>query len=192
MCFFINTKVEVDPLTGSEKDASEIILLKENPKLDLLVSTLNNIPKDRKVIIWSVYTAMIKMIEHKLKAAFGDKSCISVYGDVDAFEAGNKFRDDPEIKYFIANQKKAGTGLNLQFSSYQIFCSNNYSYVQRDQAEARQDRQGQKSNMTIIDLVCSGTIDETILGIIMNKKDLAMDLSSLARMVEVDYERIAA
>lgn len=183
--FFIKTKKIVDPLTGSEKDASEVIWLDKNPKLNMLISTLNNIPSNKKVIIWSHYVAAIKLIEAKIKEAFGHDSYISVFGDCDAFAAVEKFKSDNKIKYMIANPKKAGTGLNIQFSSYQIFFSNDYSYVARDQAESRQHRKGQEESVTIIDTVCAGAIDEKILGVLMNKKDLAMDLSSLAKVAGI-------
>lgn len=183
--FFIKTKKAIDPITGSEKDASEVIWFEKNPKLSILVSTLNNIPSNKKVIIWSNFIASIKIIEAKIIEAFGKDSYVTVYGDDDAFAKVEQFKSNPKIRFFIANQTKAGTGLNIQFSNYQIFYSNNYSYIQRDQAESRQHRKGQEESVTIIDTVCSGTVDERVLGILMNKKSLAMDLSSLAKVAGI-------
>lgn len=182
--FFINTKKKIDD-SGREVDASEVIWFEENPKLNLLISIIQNIPEDKKVIIWSNYVAGVKIIEARLKKVFGEESCISIYGSDDAFDKINQFETDPKKRFLSANQKKAGTGFNIQFSSYQVFFSNDYSYICRDQAEARQHRQGQKDSVTIADVVCRDTIDETKLEILKSKKDLAMDLSSLARVAGV-------
>lgn len=180
--FFIDTKFEITP-EGKKVDKSVVHWFDENPKLSLLVSTLNDIPKDRKVIIWSHYTAGVKMVADKIKKAFGEDSYVTVFGDVNAFDMVNKFRDNPGIRFFIANQKKAGTGLNIQFSNYQIFFSNDYSYVRRQQAEDRQHRQGQKDTVTIFDLACRKTIDEDILKIVLvEKKEMDASLNSLARI----------
>jgi len=180
--FFIDTKFEITS-EGKKIDKSVVHWFDENPKLSLLVSALNDIPQDRKVIIWSHYTAGVKLIADKIKKAFGDNSYVTVYGDVNAFDMVNKFKDDPKIRFFIANQKKAGTGLNIQFSNYQIFFSNDYSYIRRQQAEDRQHRQGQKNTVTIFDLACHKTIDEEVLKIILvDKKEMDASLNSLARI----------
>lgn len=180
--FFIETKKKVND-NGSEIDVSEVHWFEENPKLNLLISTLQNIPIDKKVIIWSNWVASIKAIEKKIGAVFGADSYISVYGDTDAFECVKEFKRNNKKRFLIANQKKAGTGLNIQFSSYQIFFSNNYSFIVRDQAESRQHRQGQKEEVTIIDIVCEKTIDGEILKILKYKKEMSDDLVSLARAI---------
>jgi SNF2 family DNA or RNA helicase len=180
--FFIETKFEITP-EGKKVDKSVVHWFDENPKLNLLVSTINDIPNDRKVIIWSHYTAGVKLIADRIKKAFGPDSYVTVFGDDNAFDKVNQFRDNPKIRFFIANQKKAGTGLNIQFSNYQVFFSNDYSYVRRQQAEDRQHRQGQKDTVTIFDLACQKSIDEEILNIVLvEKKELDASLNSLARI----------
>ena len=180
--FFIDTKFEITP-EGKKIDRSTIHWFDENPKLDLLISDLNNVPRDRKVIIWSIYTAGIKAIADRLKKAFGEDSYITVFGNDDAFAKVNEFRDNPKIRFFVANQKKAGTGLNIQFSCYQKFFANDHSYVIRGQAEDRQHRKGQKDVVTITDFACRKTIDERILNIInVEKKEMDNSLNSIARV----------
>ena len=179
--FFIETKYEVTP-EGRKVDKSEAHFFDDNPKLDLLMSTIANIPADKKIIIWSNFTAAIKLIEQRLQKAYGGDSYLLVYGDVDAFEAVEKFKIDPKKRFFVANPEKAGTGLNIQFSNYQIFFSKNYSYRSRQQAEDRQHRQGQKNVVTVIDVMCDDTIDLHIQDILKDKMELDKSLNTLARV----------
>jgi SNF2 family DNA or RNA helicase len=180
--FFIETKFEITP-EGKKIDKSVVHWFDENPKLDMLISNISTIPSNRKIIIWSHFTAGIKMLVERIKKAFGEESYIAVYGDVNAFDAVNKFRDNPKIRFFIANQRKAGTGLNIQFSNYQMVFSQNHSLIQRQQFEDRQHRQGQKDTVTIMDFLCHKTIDEEILNVVtVEKKEMDNSLNSLARM----------
>jgi len=81
-----------------------------------------------------------------------------------------------------------GVGQNIQFSNYQVFFNNSYSWILRDQAEGRQHRQGQKEKVTIIDLLTKDTVDELRLEALMNKQDLALSLSQLSRVLKNSNE----
>lgn len=184
--FYINTKITVDD-NGRERNDSNTIFLKENPKLNLLIQTLNNIPQGKQVIIWSPYIPAIKLIEARLTDAFGKDCFITCYEDQDAFDQVRKFENE-KIPYIIANPTKMGVGQNIQFSHYQIFFMNSYSFVLRDQAEGRQHRKGQNEKVTVIDLVTEGTIDEIVLKALLKKKDLNISLSQLAKVLKSPSE----
>jgi SNF2 family DNA or RNA helicase len=179
--FYINTHIEIDK-DGKKIDKRNIIKIKENPKLELLVQTLNNINKDCKVIIWCNYTYGIEIIVEKLSQAFGVEKLLTCYQDQDAYDTIQKFKDN-KYRFLIVNQKKMGAGHNIQFSNYSVFVTNSYSYIERDQAEGRQYRQGQKNNVTVIDLTVTGSIDEIILKAIKNKVDLSFTLSKWASVL---------
>ena len=180
--FYINTRILIDE-NGKETKDSNIITLDENPKLSLLVQTLSNMPTDKKVIIWTNYRYSVKLISDRLEKAFGENSYLTCYGSQDAFEQIKKFREG-NSSYMIANPSKMGVGHNIQFSHYQIFFSNSHSFVERDQAESRQHRKGQKHSVTITDLVVENTIDELIIKALMIKQDLSISLSELARVLK--------
>jgi len=181
--FYINTRVAVDQKTGRQIDNSNIITLEENPKMDLLISTLNNLPQDAKVIIWTNYTHACKMIMEALSKAFGKDSYISCFGDQDAYEQVQLFRTCKQ-RFIVANPKKMGVGQNVQYSHYQAFFSNSRSFVVRDQAEGRQHRQGQKEKVTVIDLILEDTVDVLTLRALEEKQDLNLTLSQLARVIK--------
>ena len=180
--FYINTRFEIND-NGKRIAKRNVIYLDENPKLRLLINTLNNIPTNRKVIIWSNYVPGINLIKKAVGNAFGDDSYLTCYLDEDAYEQVQLFRQ-AQYKYLIANQTKMGHGHNIQFSNYQVFFCNDYSYVKRDQAEGRQHRKGQDEKVTIIDIVMRKSVDEIILKALSAKKDLSLTLSQWARVLK--------
>jgi hypothetical protein len=180
---YINTRYEVSE-SGSERNVSPIIYFESNPKMALLKQVLMNIPSDRKVIIWSQYVAVIQLIERELGKAFGSDRVMTCYGDQDAFQQVNTFRDDPSKIWMVANPSKMGVGLNIQFSSYMVFFSSDYSYVKYDQAVGRQHRQGQTDSVTVFNLAMRHSMDEVVYRSIAHKKDLNLSLSQLARIMK--------
>jgi len=181
--FYINTRVDVNQDTGSATNNSNIITLHDNPKMSLLISTLNNMPDDDQVIIWTNYTASCKHIGDALSKSFGKDSFITCFGDDDAYEKVQLFRSSKK-PYIVANPHKMGVGQNIQFSHYQIFFNNSRSFIVRDQALGWQHRQGQKEKVTAIDLVCLDSMDEVALTCLQNKYDLNLSLSEYSRVLK--------
>ena len=117
------------------------------------------------------------MVEENFKKG----SYLTCFGTQNAFEMVNQFRDGSE-QWMVANPAKMGTGQNIQFSSYQIFFDNSFSFIQKDQAEARQHRKGQLEKVTVIELIARRTVDERLVKVIDDKKDLSLTLSQWARV----------
>ncbi len=84
-----------------------------------------------------------------------------------------KFKNDPKCKYFLANTRTGGKGLNIVEATYSVYYSQGFSSSQRLQSEERNYRQGQKLACTCIDLVTKKTVDIKILKALRNKKDLS-------------------
>jgi len=180
--FYINSRTSMSPDGKEIKDRS-VITLEDNPKLRLLIQVLNNIPPERKIIIWAHYIPALELITKTIGNAFGKDKYLTCYAKDDAYEQVQKFKD-PQYRYFIGNQAKAGHGHNIQFSNYQVFFCNPYSYIKRDQAEGRQHRQGQELSVTIIDLVTKLTIDEVVLKALKSKVNLSLTLEQWARVLK--------
>lgn len=180
--FYINTITTVDD-NGKQMDESKIITFNENPKLSLLMQMLTTIPEGKKVIIWSGYIYAVKLIHETISKAYGQDCVLTCYDKQDAYTQVEKFKD-PKISYMVANPTKMGVGQNIQFSNYQFFFNNSYSYVQREQAIGRQHREGQKESVTVFDFMVRGSIDEDVLDALMNKRDLDTCLIGLARVVK--------
>jgi len=180
--FYIQTQYDVNQETGVRTGNNAIITLDSNAKLSILMNVLNNIPDGKKTIIWTTYTHAVRTIRDAIADAYGEDSVLTCYGDDDSFAQVEKFKS-PEKQWMVANQSKGGVGLNIQFSSYQVYFNNSYSWVQREQAEARQHRQGQKDKVTVYDTVAVGTIDEIILDRLNAKESLAESLLQLAKVM---------
>jgi SNF2 family DNA or RNA helicase len=88
---------------------------------------------------------------------------------VDAFQAG-----DGDI--FLISLKAGGTGLNLTAADYVIHLDPWWNPAVEDQASDRAHRMGQTRPVTIYRLVTQDTIEEKILALHAEKRDLADSL----------------
>ena len=155
----------------------------KNPKVAWLTDFIDNLPVESKVVVFCRFRREIKMVEEALRAK--DIGYTSVHGDVkDRIERVRKFNTLKDTRVFIGQLQTAGIGINLTSASYCVFMSNSYSYGERAQAEDRLHRIGQSKNVTYIDLLARGTIDERIHRILRKKESLAgMVTGDLVRMV---------
>lgn len=145
-----------------------------NPKLKLLVDRVNAVTaQGNQVIVWARYRVEIDDI----MAALADSGVSVARYDgsvgaedrqraIDEFESGN-------VEAFVANQAAGATGLTLVAASYVIYYSNSFSLRDRLQSEDRAHRIGQTKNVTYINLVGRGTIDEYVTQVLESKKDVA-------------------
>lgn len=143
----------------------------DNPRVQLLLETITDLPGDSKAIIWCKYTHEIEMITNVLIDA-GYKAA-RLYGNLTARQREreiDKFRNNAE--FLVANKRCGAFGLNLQFANYAIYYSNDFSWETRSQSEDRLHRAGQTKNVHIIDLICEDTIDERVYTTLMRKERL--------------------
>jgi SNF2 family DNA or RNA helicase len=142
-------------------DKSEIEF-ESNPKLDLLMDLIEELPEDRKCIVFYEYTYSGRLIsktlkKHKIKAGW------LWSGTKNWKQMEEEFREDPAFKVLVINSKKGAYGLNLQHSNYCFVYESPVSGIDRDQAEKRIHRTGQKHTCFIYDLIMRGSMDERIL-----------------------------
>jgi len=151
-------------------DGAGHTVFKSNPKLDLLMSILEEIPTDRKIIVWAVFQQDIRSIVGKV-----GKTAVSYYGGnskkINQTNIGN-FKTDPACKVLVANPRSAGMGLDLSCASYSIYFSMSYSFEDYAQSRERFNRTGQKHPMTEYILTATNTMDGVILDAVMNKKKI--------------------
>jgi SNF2 family DNA or RNA helicase len=84
-----------------------------------------------------------------------------------------------KVRYYVGNAVTGGVGLNLTNANVMIYYSNDFSYRNRVQSEARQHRIGQTKSVLIYDIMAEHTIDERIVGALKSKKDLAVEMAKL-------------
>ena len=126
-----------------------------------------------KAIIWSRFRYDIQQITQTLNETFGQGSAASYFGDTadkDRQSIVQTFQDpQSKLRFFIGNPSTAGYGLTLTEADLVIYYANDFNLETRIQSEDRAHRIGQKNNVTYIDLITEGTIDEKIVESLKSK-----------------------
>lgn len=155
-------------ITGGLMPKSNILIGKNNPKLDALLDDCEDY--NQKITIWCAFVAEIEYIN-----SINKENSLCFYGKttydqrkfvLDNFEKNNNY------KFLVANPQTAGFGLNLQFCSLVYWFSRTLSPEQNYQAEDRFHRIGQKNNVLYKDIIAFNTVDEKILKTLKNKKSM--------------------
>ncbi len=150
-------------------DSSEPIYFEDSYRVDALENVLRSIPQNKKVIIWAKYHYDIELIKKTL-------GCRAVYytGLLNEKQKENALEEWRTKKdYLVITQSSGGFGLTLTDAHYAIYYNNSFSYSKRVQSEDRCHRIGQDEKVTYIDICCSDSIDERILGAIGDKENVA-------------------
>ncbi len=170
----------------------------DNPRVEALMETVEELPSDAKCIIWCKYTHEIKTLQQVLKPYGG---VAVIHGEVAPTQRDQeikRFRRD--ARFLIANKRVGAFGLNLQHCNYAIYYGNDFSWETRSQSEDRIHRAGQTRNCHIIDIVCANSIDMRIQRCLTNKEQLVSsfreeidrtkDKTSLGRWIDGGEEEI--
>ena len=93
----------------------------------------------------------------------------------------NEFNDDDSIPVFLISLKAGGTGLNLTGADTVIHYDQWWNPMVEDQATDRSHRIGQTKSVTSIKLVARNTVEEKILHLQAEKRELFNQLLSGAQ-----------
>lgn len=151
----------------------------KSSKLELFNKTISElIENDHKVLVFSQFVQHLKILEANLKRQKisyqyldGSTSQKKRQKAIDAFQGG-------EGDVFLISLKAGGVGLNLTAADYVIHMDPWWNPAVEDQASDRAHRIGQKRPVTIYRLVTQGTIEEKIVMLHDQKRDLADSLLS--------------
>jgi SNF2 family DNA or RNA helicase len=140
----------------------------DNSKLKVLMEDIEDLPEDVSCIIWARFTGEIEAIYQSLiNAGYTAEKYIGG----SKISVVNRFKEK-EFQFLVANPQKGGEGLNLQISTLQYFFSNSSKADSRLQAEDRSHRIGQTNKVTYKDIVARDTIDDRILAVLKDRKNL--------------------
>ncbi len=146
------------------------VVFKENKKLDALLEKIEEIPDDRKILIFADFINSGQIVSDALK-----KNKIKhgwLYsGTKNKQDVQNRFIDDPSCRVLIGSQSVA-YGLNFQVANYLLMYESPTSPIVREQVERRLYRMDQKRTVFITDFVVKNSIEEKILESIADGKDL--------------------
>lgn len=146
-----------------------------NKRMDELLSVVEE--TDGKLIIWANYRHDIEAIKLALSKEYGMNAVGMYYGDTDMDERKRVLEEfqnpDSEMRFFVGNPSTGGYGLTLTAASTMVYYSNSFDLEKRLQSEDRAHRIGQTKNVTYIDLIAVGTVDEKIVKALRAKIDIA-------------------
>lgn len=136
-----------------------------NPRLDGLLDELKT--HHGQTIIWAVFKYDLALISKTLGVPYypGAEDRVASRQMVDDFQRG-------ELKYFLANPAKAGTGLKIPARDL-VWYSHSFSLAQRLQADDRPIFNGMKHKLGITDIVAPRTVDDHMLKALREKKQIA-------------------
>lgn len=145
--------------------------LAENPKLDVLMELLDELPLTEKVVIFNEFIYSGDIIEAALRARkMGTARLYS--GTRSKSKELLRFLMEDDCRAFIVNSQSGAQGLNLQQASYVVFYESPVSPIVRQQAEKRCHRPGQEKPVFIYDLYARRTVEQKILRFLAEGRDL--------------------
>lgn len=146
-------------------------------KLAVFADTVEELLDNKhKVLVFSQFVdhlAIVRSLLDQKKVSYqyldGSTPALERKKRVDAFQAG-------EGDVFLISLKAGGTGLNLTAADYVIHLDPWWNPAVEDQASDRAHRMGQTRPVTIYRLVTQNTIEEKIITLHSQKRDLADSL----------------
>jgi SNF2 family DNA or RNA helicase len=149
----------------------------ESPKLEelkyILLEKLDVINSDSKIIIFSEWVKVHKLIGHILRE--NNIGFTELNGSVPVKLRGElirKFETNPHCKIFLSTEA-GGSGLNLQVANTLINFELPWNPAKKNQRIGRIDRLGQKSNkLTIFNFITRNSIEQQIAAGLLVKQNL--------------------
>ena len=142
-----------------------------NPKMKALMELIEELPNDKKVIIWARFIPEILLIME----ALGDEA-VAFYGATPQSERKKilqDFQTPGGPRFFVSNPSMGGIGITLTEATYTIYYSNTFSLEDRLQSEDRNHRKGQEHKVTYIDITMNHKIDKAMIFALKRKKSIA-------------------
>jgi SNF2 family DNA or RNA helicase len=150
--------------------------LKSNAKLTRVYELIEEkIENDEKLIVyshWKEPITALKNLVHTYNPAI-------VTGDIDSSKRQlevKKFQEDDSCRVILGTIDALGTGFTLTAAQTVIFLDNPWTSAKKMQAEDRAHRIGTKKSVNIITMVAKNTIDEKVVSLLNEKKQLAEDI----------------
>lgn len=144
-------------------------------KLDEVQNILEEIiaMEGEKVVVFSQWERMTRLVAHILEEqGIGFKYLHGGVASKNREELFTSFNTDPECRVFLSTDA-GGVGLNLQAAAYIINLDIPWNPAILEQRVGRIYRLGQKKNVSVINLVAKGTIEERMLDVLQFKRSVA-------------------
>jgi SNF2 family DNA or RNA helicase len=151
--------------------------LQSSVKLEELTREVQENAGNHKLLIFSQFTEMLKLIKHQ----FEEAGIVHCYLDGSTAmpkrkEEVTRFQEDESVKAFLISLKAGGVGLNLTVADYVYLVDPWWNPAAEQQAIDRAHRIGQTRKVFAYKMICKDSVEEKILQLQQRKKMLADDL----------------
>ncbi|MHA2428476.1 MAG: DEAD/DEAH box helicase [Candidatus Hermodarchaeia archaeon] len=153
---------------GQMKTEDGSYLMIKNNRMDVLQELVEECPG--KTVVWTSFVGTAIEISKRF-----DEGAVWLMSGLSTDQRQaqiDKFREG-EAKVLVANPQSAGHGITLVESSNVIYYSNSWNYEYRAQSEDRTHRIGQKNSVLYTDLITPNTVEQKVVQLLQNKKELA-------------------
>ncbi len=139
----------------------------------------SSIEENHKILLFSQFTSVLKNLGQRLEEENISYSYLD--GSVNAakrIDLVKEFNENDDKKVFLISLKAGGTGLNLTSADVVIHFDPWWNPAIEDQATDRAHRFGQKNVVEVIKLIAKGTVEEKIIKMQEDKKELIANVMS--------------
>lgn len=179
-------KANIDMISTSPNPLAELIRMRqatgytgilssqvqESAKLDRMEELVEEaIANDKKVVIFSNWTQMTDEIYNRL-SKYSIARITGQTKDSERQEIVDNFQNG-RLNILIGTVGAMGTGITLTAGTVEIFMDEPWNRANKEQAEDRCHRIGQKNSITIYTIMCKNTIDERIHELVYKKGAMA-------------------
>ncbi|MCC6433126.1 MAG: DEAD/DEAH box helicase [Gemmatimonadaceae bacterium] len=142
-------------------------------KVDLLLSRVSEaVAESHKVLVFSQFTKLLGLVRDRMDSA----GIAYAYLDGDTTDRQrvvSQFQDDPACAVFLISLKAGGVGLNLTAADYVYLLDPWWNPAVEAQAIDRAHRIGQTRRVFAARLIARDTVEEKVLALQDQKRDLA-------------------
>jgi SNF2 family DNA or RNA helicase len=151
----------------------------ESVKIEELVRHINEKTSNHKILVFSQFVRMLKLIKDELIRDKIDFEYLDGQSSKKQREESvNRFQENPECRVFLISLKAGGVGLNLTAADYVYIVDPWWNPAVENQAIDRTHRIGQGKKVFAYRMICKNTVEEKILNLQDKKKKIAADIIS--------------
>lgn len=149
----------------------------ESIKLDFIDEIMAEVAPNHKILLFSAYTSMLKLVAHRIDNSGIDYIYLDGKMNQEQRQAAvEKFQNDDECRVFLISLKAGGTGLNLTAADYVYILDPWWNPAAEAQAIDRCYRIGQDKHVMAYKIVCRDSVEEHILALQESKKRISEGL----------------
>ena len=147
---------------------------KRSSKLQFLMERVQNLMRtEEKVVIFSQFLGFMDLIEYDFKR--NNIQYVRLDGSLNQkkrAEVLKQFKENPKIQIILISLKAGGVGLNLTEANHVFLLDPWWNPAVEEQAVERVHRIGQKKKVNVVRFICKGSIEERMIEMHKNKKEL--------------------